>query len=187
MALNPLTLPAPVPGAGFACWSESIELLSTRAPEFIDLTDRVEEIIARSTVTDGLAVVFSRHTTAAITLNEMEPLLLDDMAEFLDRLAPRGHGYRHNDFSVRTVNMTPDESPNGHAHCLQLALGASQTIPIRDGRLMLGQWQRVFMVELDHARHREAVVQAFGLATASGPAPVDLRRNGARARTNGSR
>ncbi len=187
MALNPLTLPAPVPGAGFACWSESIELLSTRAPEFIDLTDRVEEIVARSTVTDGLAVVFSRHTTAAITLNEMEPLLLDDMADFLDRLAPRGHEYRHNDFSVRTVNMTPDESPNGHAHCLQLALGASQTIPIRDGRLMLGQWQRVFMVELDHARRREAVVQAFGLVTASRPAPVDLHRNGARTRTNGSR
>ena len=187
MALNPLTLPAPVPGAGFACWSESIELLSTTAPEFIDLTDRVEDIVARSTVTDGLAVVFSRHTTAAITLNELEPLLLDDMAEFLDRLAPRGHGYRHNDFSVRTVNMTPDESPNGHAHCLQLALGASQTIPIRDGRLMLGAWQRVFMVELDHARRREAVVQAFGLATATGPAPVDLRRNGARSRANGSR
>ena len=187
MALNPLALPAPVPGAGFACWSESIELLSTRAPEFIDLTDRVEEIIARSTVTDGLAVVFSRHTTAAITLNEMEPLLLDDMADFLGRLAPRDHEYRHNDFQVRTVNMTPDESPNGHAHCLQLALGTSQTIPIRDGRLMLGQWQRVFMVELDHARRREAVVQAFGLATATGPTPVELRRNGVRTRSNGSR
>ena len=85
-------------------------------------------MIARSSVADGLAVVFSRHTTAAITLNELEPLLLEDMAEFLDRVAPRAHAYRHNDFSVRTVNMTPDESPNGHAHCLQLMLGASQTI-----------------------------------------------------------
>ena len=187
MALNPLTLPAPVPGAGFTCWPESIELLSTRAPEFIDLTDRVEEIVARSTVTDRVADVFSRSATAAITLNELEPLLLDDMADFLDRLAPRGHEYRHNDFSVRTVNMTPDESPNGHAHCLQLALGASQTIPIRDGRLMLGQWQRVFMVELDHARQREAIVQAFGLVTPARPAPVYLHRNGARTRTNGSR
>ena len=187
MALNPLTLPAPMPGAGFACWSESIELVTTTAPEFIDLTERVEEIIARSAVTDGLAIVFSRHTTAAITLNECEPLLMVDMAEFLDRLAPRVHDYRHNDFSVRTVNMTPDESPNGHAHCLQLALGASQTIPIRDGRLMLGQWQRVFMVELDHARRREAVVQAFGLATGNGLAPVDLHRSGTRARVNGSR
>lgn len=187
MALNPLTLPAPVPGAGFACWSESIALDTATAPEFIDLTDRVEEIVARSSVTDGLAVVFSRHTTAAITLNELEPLLMDDMAEFLDRVAPRGHEYRHNDFSVRTVNMTPDESPNGHAHCLQLVLGASQTIPIRDGRLLLGQWQRVFMVELDRARAREAVVQAFGLAVPTGPAPVGLHRSGPRSRSNGAR
>jgi hypothetical protein len=79
--------------------------------------------------------------------------------------------------------MTPDESPNGHSHCLQLALGSSQTIPIRDGRLVLGQWQRVFMVELDRSRPREAVVQTFGLALPAGPAPVGLRRNGNRARS----
>lgn len=184
MVLNPLPLPPIESGAGFACWSESIELVTTTAPEFIDLTDRVESIVARSPVTDGVAVVFSRHTTAAITLNELEPLLLEDMAEFLDRMAPRSHGYRHNDFDVRTVNMTPDESPNGHAHCLQLVLGASQTIPIRDGRLLLGQWQRIFMVELDGSRSREAVVQTFGMARPARPAPVGLRRNGARGRSS---
>lgn len=183
MALNPLPLPPIESGAGFACWSESIELVTTTAPEFIDLTERVEDIVGRSPVTEGLAVVFSRHTTAAITLNELEPLLLQDMAEFLERLAPKSHPYRHNDFDVRTVNMTPDESPNGHSHCLSLALGSSQTIPIREGRLVLGQWQRIFMVELDRSRTREAVVQTFGLALSTGPAPVDLRRNGARSRT----
>ena len=182
MALNPFPLPDIETGAGFACWSESIELVTTTAPEFIDLTERVEEIIARSPVSEGLAVVFSRHTTAAITLNEFEPLLLEDMADFLDRLAPRAHAYRHNDFDVRTVNMTPDESPNGHAHCLQLLLGASQTIPIRDGRLSLGQWQRIFMVELDRSRTREAVIQTFGVARPTRPAPVGLPRNGARTR-----
>ncbi len=184
MALNPFPLPANEPGAGFACWSESIKLVTTTAPEFIDLTERVEGIVARSPVADGIAVVFSRHTTAAITLNELEPLLLEDMGEFLERMAPRTHCYRHNDFDVRTVNMTPDESPNGHAHCLQLLLGASQTIPICDGRLMLGQWQRIFMVELDGSRPREAVVQTFGMAHLTRPAPVGLRRNGARTRTN---
>jgi secondary thiamine-phosphate synthase enzyme len=182
MALNPFPMPASEPGAGFACSSESIELVTTTAPEFIDLTERVESIVARSPVADGVAVIFSRHTTAAITLNELEPLLLEDMAEFLDRMAPRTHGYRHNDFEVRTVNMTPDESPNGHAHCLQLVLGASQTVPIRDGRLMLGQWQRIFMVELDGSRSREAVVQTFGMARPARTAPVGLRRNGSRTR-----
>ncbi|MCC6179903.1 MAG: YjbQ family protein [Chloroflexi bacterium] len=180
MALNPFPLPAIEPGAGFACRSESIALVTSTAPEFIDLTERVEDIVARSSVTDGLAVVFSRHTTAAITLNELEPLLLDDMTDFLERMAPRGHQYRHNDFTVRTVNMTPDESPNGHAHCLQLMLGASQTIPIRDGRLVLGQWQRIFMVELDRGRPREAIVQTFGLALPERPSPVNLHRNGSR-------
>jgi secondary thiamine-phosphate synthase enzyme len=182
MVLNPFPLPAVEPGAGFACWSESIELVTSTAPEFIDLTEQVESIVARSAVAEGLAVVFSRHTTAAITLNELEPLLLEDMAEFLDRLAPRSHAYRHNDFDVRTVNMTADESPNGHAHCLQLVLGASQTVPIRDGRLILGQWQRIFLVELDRARPREAVVQTFGLARRSRPTPVGLQRNGSRPR-----
>ena len=90
MVLNPYPLPAIETGAGFACWSESIELVTTTAPEFIDLTEQVERIVARSPVAEGLAVVFSRHTTAAITLNELEPLLLEDMAEFLDRMAPRG-------------------------------------------------------------------------------------------------
>src|SRR4051812_36986719 len=185
MALNPFPLPAVEPGAGFACWSESIELVTTTAPEFIDLTEQVEGIVARSPVAEGLAVVFSRHTTAAITLNELEPLLLEDMAEFLGRLAPQSHAYRHNDFDVRTVNMTPDESPNGHAHCLQLMLGGSQTIPIRDGQLALGHWQRIFMVELDCARTREAVVQTFGLARPTGPGPVGLRRSGTASRTRG--
>lgn len=186
MAFHPLPLPTSPASEGFRCWSESIELQTTTAPEFIDLTERVERIVRQSGVADGLAIVYSRHTTAAIVINELEPLLLEDMADFLEHLAPRAAGYRHNDFSVRTVNMTPDESPNGHAHCLQLVLGASQTVPIQDGRLALGRWQRVFMVELDHARPRQAVVQAFGVAQAGlGPVPVELSRNGARGGVRG--
>src|SRR3954447_9670895 len=96
MVLNPFPLPADEPGAGFACWSESIELVTTTAPEFIDLTEQVEGIVARSPVAEGLAVVVSRPPTAAITLNGLEPLLLEDMAEFLGRLAPQSHAYRHN-------------------------------------------------------------------------------------------
>jgi secondary thiamine-phosphate synthase enzyme len=177
MALNPLPLPAMDPATAFGCWSESIEVHTNTAPEFIDLTERVASVVARSGVGEGLAVVFSRHTTAAITINEHEPLLLEDMAQFLERLAPRAADYRHNDFTVRTINMTEDESPNGHAHCLQLVLGASQTVPIRDGRLVLGQWQRIFLVELDHARPREAVVQTLGIVR-----PALLSRVAARGR-----
>ena len=108
--------------------------------------------------------VFSSHTTAAIILNEHEPLLLNDMARVLARLAPSGDYYEHNDFSIRTVNMNDDESANGHSHCQHLVLGTSETIPVHGGQLQLGRYQRVFLVELDRARPRTVFVQTLGLA-----------------------
>jgi len=130
--------------------------------EFVDVTDLVLECIAEAQVTHGCVVVFSRHTTAGIRINEHEPLLLQDMIEFLDRLAPRNARYRHDDFTVRTVNLTDDERVNGHSHCRSLLLGASESIPIIGGRLMLGRWQRVFLVELDGPSHRELIIQVMG-------------------------
>ncbi len=143
-------------------YREVIARTASRAPEFIDITDEVREILARSAIQEGTVVVFSRHTTAAIKINEDEPLLLHDMAHFLERTAPPEGNYRHNDFFVRTANMTQDECPNGHAHCQHLLLGSSESIPVADGKLLLGRWQRVFLVELDRPREREVVVQVQG-------------------------
>jgi secondary thiamine-phosphate synthase enzyme len=139
-----------------------LKLESVKAPEFIDITDRVRECVSDAMVRQGFVVVFSRHTTAAIKINENEPLLLQDMEKFLEGVAPRNGNYRHNDFTVRTVNMTEDECPNGHAHCQQLLLGSSETIPIVDGMMHFGRWQSIFMIELDHARPREVMVQVLG-------------------------
>jgi secondary thiamine-phosphate synthase enzyme len=97
-----------------------------------------------------------------VRINENEPLLLSDMEEFLKRVAPRELYYRHNDFSIRTENMTEDECPNAHAHCQHLILGASETIPVVEGELALGRWQRIFLVELDRPREREVCVQIIG-------------------------
>ncbi len=133
-----------------------------RAPQFIDITAEVERLVRESGVRDGFALIFCRHTTAAVRVNENEPLLIADMEEFLKRVAPRELYYRHNDFTIRTHNMTPDECPNAHAHCQHLLLGASEAIPIEEGRLVLGRWQRLFLVELDRPREREVIVQAFG-------------------------
>ena len=127
---------------------------TTCAPEFIDITERVLEHVRSSGVKDGLVSVYSRHTTAAIKINEHEPLLLEDMSDFLRRLAPPGAYYRHNDFDVRTVNMTEDECPNGHSHCQHLLMSTSETLPIIDGEVPLGSWQRIFLIELDTYRPR---------------------------------
>ena len=143
----------------------TLQVESTTAPEFIDITDRVVESVQESEVHDGFAVVFSKHTTAAITIQENEPLLLQDMASMLERFSPRNAHYRHNDFSVRTVHMHENECPNGHSHCQHLTLGSSEIIPIVQGSLAFGQWQRIFMVELDNEPRspiREILVQLMG-------------------------
>lgn len=139
-----------------------LERRAEKAPQFIDITDAVSASVEASEVREGTVTVFSRHTTAAIVINENEPLLLKDMARFLQGTAPRDGAYRHNDFVIRTANMTEDECPNGHAHCQHLFLGASETVPVSDGKLLLGRWQRVFMIELDRPRLRQIVVQIQG-------------------------
>jgi len=138
---------------------------TTTSPEFVDITDKIVESLGDSEIKNGCAVVFSRHTTAAITIQENEPLLLNDMAMLLERLAPRNARYGHNDFSIRTVNMHEDECPNGHSHCQHLTLGSSETIPVIDGSLALGQYQHVFVVELDDDKMvpREVIVQIMGV------------------------
>ena len=151
--------------ASFSTRVTTLRVVSKTAPEFVDITDLVLDFLYESQISNGFAVVFSKHTTAAITIQENEPLLLNDMASLIERLSPRNARYGHNDFSIRTVHMHEDECPNGHSHCQHLVLGSSETIPIVDGNLALGKWQRIFMVELDDARlePREIVVQAMGV------------------------
>ncbi len=145
---------------------EAIELETSRAPEFVDITDQVADVVAGSGVRFGQATIYSTHTTAAIKVNENEPLLLQDMARALCHVAPTDGAYEHNDFSRRTHNMNEDECPNGHAHCQHLFLSTSETIPILEGRLTLGQWQRIFLVELDRPKRRRVLVSVLGVAAA---------------------
>ena len=157
------TQPTQARSGPMKAWAQTLQVATSSAPQFVDITARVCAVVREAGVVAGLVAVYSRHTTAAITINEWEPLLLEDMARLLERVAPQGGDYRHNDFSVRTVNLTKDEDPNGHAHCRHLLLGASETIPIVDGRVALGRWQRVFLVELDQPRTRDVLVQVLGV------------------------
>ncbi len=141
---------------------EAIELETTAAPEFVDITDHIAAVVADSGVEFGQVTIFSTHTTAAIKINENEPLLLRDMARTLRQLAPHNGYYEHNDFSRRTVNMNEDECANGHSHCQHLFLATSECVPIVNGRMTLGQWQRVFLIELDHPRQRRVLVNIVG-------------------------
>jgi isopentenyl-diphosphate Delta-isomerase len=128
--------------------------------EFIDITDDVTSVVERSGVRNGLVHVCSYHTTAAIRINENEPLLMRDFRRMLDRLAPPG-SYEHDDIA-RRQNVPEDEPCNGHSHCQHLLLSSSESVPIRGGAMLLGRWQRILLIELDSARQRQVTVQVVG-------------------------
>jgi len=138
-----------------------IEFDSTRSTEFVDITDRIRESVRRSGLRDGRVHLQSMHTTLGIAVNENEPLLHRDFENLLERLAPTGAGYEHDDFA-RRFDVPLGEPVNGHAHCRQLLLTAFATLLVEDGQLVLGRWQSVFAVELDGPRHRQLAVQLDG-------------------------
>jgi secondary thiamine-phosphate synthase enzyme len=142
--------------------TEQLELETTGAPGFHDITEEVNAVVADSGVSFGHVSIFSCHTTAAIRINESEPLLVRDLARTLRQIAPSNAYYEHNDFGRRVVNMNPDECANGHAHCQHLFLSTSETIPVIDGRPALGTYQRVFLIELDHPRMRQVLITVVG-------------------------
>lgn len=138
-----------------------LDFTTTHQTEFVDITDRVRQEVRTSGLLRGRVHLQTLHTTVGLAVNENEPLLLRDFEGLLERLAPAGAGYEHDDFS-RRFDIKLDEPVNGHAHCQHLLLGASETLPVVDGRLELGRWQRLFLVELCSAREREVVVQVLG-------------------------
>ena len=150
-------------GTEYKVFSKIVEVESTDAPELIDFTEELKQIVTQSEVKNGQVSIYSTHTTFSVIINENEPLLIKDIQHFLERSAPKDAYYGHNDFELRTVSMRPNECPNGHAHCQHLILGTSEIVPVIDGNPLLGEFQRVFLVELDEPKPRQIAVQVMGL------------------------
>jgi secondary thiamine-phosphate synthase enzyme len=130
-----------------------------------DITDEVSAAVRESGVTNGIACVYSPHTTCCVRVNEFENGFLKDFAELLRRLVPSEGYYAHDDWDRRTENICEEdmERGNGHAHCMSMLLGsAGEAIPVRNGELALGTWQRVLFLELDRERDRRWLVQVVG-------------------------
>jgi len=130
--------------------------------DFIDITEEVENFVKESEIKDGLVNIQTLHTTCALILNEKEPLLLEDIKANLEKTAPKNLNYNHDDFSRRTVNLCPDECTNGHSHCKAIHLPINITLNLIDGKMQLGQWQRIMMLELDRSRPRKVQIQIIG-------------------------
>lgn len=143
--------------------TEAIEFHTTVSSEFWDLTECVLRVVERSDVAHGQVTVHSPHTTSSIVVNEIERGFLNDLRNTMEGLVPEDIYYEHDDHSIRTENMQPDEYINGHAHCRQAIVGqTSVTLPVFDGMPLLGRWQRILFVELDQARRRRVFVHVQG-------------------------
>lgn len=129
--------------------------------EFIDITHDVEEFVAATGVKDGQVLVFSPHTTCGVSINQNESLLLQDFQRLLYRLVPIDERYSHDLFELKKGSNSDGRS-NGHSHCKNLLVGVSQTVPIEAGKMLLGERQNIFLVELDGARKRDVIVQIIG-------------------------
>jgi len=131
---------------------ERIEIGTRKSTELIDITGEVREIVKSKSgnVESGICVIFTRHTTSGIIINENETGLKNDILALLNGLIPKGKGYLHD----RIDN-------NAHAHLRSVVLGSSVTIPIEKGDLTLGTWQSIFFVECDGPRRREVYVKVI--------------------------
>ena len=143
--------------------TEVLRFDTSAANEFLDLTEDVRLHISRSGIRHGQVTVMTPHTTTAVAINESETGFLNDFRRLIGDLVPVEAYYEHDDHEIRTENLQEDEFINGHAHVRQMLVGATTvTVPVVDGQLLLGQWQRILFVELDQPRARRTVFHTQG-------------------------
>lgn len=137
-----------------------LEIPTAESIGIYDVTQKIQDFVDAQKIHSGHVLVFSRHTTTALSVNECEERLLVDIKNYLKKLAPPEDRYLHNDLHLREV--PPDEPINAHSHLMAMTLGNSEMVPIVEGQLALGTYQSVMFVELDGPRQRTLFVQAVG-------------------------
>ncbi len=120
--------------------------------EYINITDEISEAVVESRVKEGLVLVSAMHITASIYINDDEDGLIADIDEWLDKLAPSRPDYLH--------HQTGED--NADAHLKNLLLHHQVLVPVTDGRLTLGTWQRIFYAEFDGQRQKRVIVKIIG-------------------------
>jgi secondary thiamine-phosphate synthase enzyme len=140
------------------CVVEKIFVESQQSTELIRITDQVRRVVEMSGLKNGMINVFTLHTTTAITINENDPKLEEDIARFMEKAVPEGDSYGHHRFYRRDGRM----AVNAYSHIRASLLGANVTVPLQAGEIMLGARQNIYLVELDGPQTRGLAVQIMG-------------------------
>jgi secondary thiamine-phosphate synthase enzyme len=120
--------------------------------EYINITGEVEKVLIKSGIKEGFILVSAMHITAGVYVNDAESGLIQDIDEWLDKLAPQGPDYRHH----RTGEV------NGDAHLKSLLIHHEVIVPVTNGRLDLGPWQQIYYAEFDGMRRKRVIIKAIG-------------------------
>lgn len=154
----PVERVASATAGGLVVHGENLVIDTDDRIELVDLTDKVMEFVRQFRIREGMITLWSLHTTCSLFINEFQKALLGDIRRFLEEMVARDRYYQHND---------PDQSDcdrlNADSHLRAMLLGHSLTLQISGGEVVLGQWQRILMAELDGPRARTLRAQVWGI------------------------
>ena len=156
---TPVQKVASVTAGGFVIHGENFVIDTDERIELVDLTERVMAFVRQFKIREGMITLWSMHTTCALFINEFQTALLSDIKHFLEQMVARDAEWMHND-----PNHSDCDRMNADSHLRALLLGHSLTLQVSGGEVVLGQWQRVLMAELDGPRARSLRLQIFGIS-----------------------
>src|SRR5207302_3144089 len=145
---------------GLTIHGETFIVQTDQRVELVDLTNRVMEFVRRFNIREGLVSLWSMHTTCALFINEFQTALLTDMKRFLEQMVARDAEWMHND-----PEHSDCDRMNADSHLRALLLGHNLTLQVSGGEVVLGQWQRILMAELDGPRARSLRIQILGVSS----------------------
>jgi secondary thiamine-phosphate synthase enzyme len=145
--------------AGLVIHGETFVVQTDQRIELVDLTNRIMEFVRRFNIREGMVSLWSMHTTCALFINEFQTALVSDIRRFLEQTVARDAAWMHND-----PEHSDCDRMNADSHLRSLLLGHNVTLQVSGGEVVLGQWQRVLMAELDGPRARSLRLQILGVS-----------------------
>ena len=158
LEIIPETGTQPAPQGGFKIFNRIVDWITNDRLQLINVTDRINEIVQKSGVRDGIVHLQSLHTTTAVFINEWQDALLHDVRTFLEDVVLRESGWRHND-----PEYSDCERQNADSHMRGMLMGQTLCLQVRNSTVLLGTWQSIILAEFDGPRSRSMSVQVSGI------------------------
>jgi len=146
------------PASGFRVFNRIVDWITNERTQLIDATERINEVVRKSGIRNGIVHLQSLHTTTAVFINEWQDALLHDVRTFLEDLVQRGDYWRHND-----PVYSDCERKNADSHLRGMLMGQTLCLQVRNSAVLLGSWQSIILAEFDGPRSRSMSVQVSGV------------------------